>query len=192
MLPPLVPPAGARGGSVRGGGAADSRGAHRRGGPVRLLPAFLSAFPRIPPTPSRRLHESFNLGRNVMLFSGRRCEAAVPGLAAAVAAASSLARDGAHLALARHRLRSRVAPQESDMPRSARFVPCCLKIASSQPAAPRLFTALSCVISCPSRLFSPLTGDAVVLSPACASFDEFRGFEHRGEVFRELVREMMR
>ena len=33
-------------------------------------------------------------------------------------------------------------------------------------------------------------GDAVVLSPACASFDEFDDFEHRGDVFRALVREM--
>jgi UDP-N-acetylmuramoylalanine--D-glutamate ligase len=33
-------------------------------------------------------------------------------------------------------------------------------------------------------------GDTVVLSPACASFDEFDDFEHRGDVFRALVREM--
>jgi UDP-N-acetylmuramoylalanine--D-glutamate ligase len=33
-------------------------------------------------------------------------------------------------------------------------------------------------------------GDKVLLSPACASFDEHRGFEHRGTHFKELVTEI--
>jgi UDP-N-acetylmuramoylalanine--D-glutamate ligase len=35
------------------------------------------------------------------------------------------------------------------------------------------------------RLAEP--GDVVLLSPACASFDQFQDFEHRGRVFKELV-----
>ncbi len=33
-------------------------------------------------------------------------------------------------------------------------------------------------------------GDAVVLSPACASFDEFSNYEQRGRVFKDIVRAM--
>lgn len=33
-----------------------------------------------------------------------------------------------------------------------------------------------------------VSGDSVLLSPACASFDMFNSFEHRGDVFRSLVR----
>jgi UDP-N-acetylmuramoylalanine--D-glutamate ligase len=33
-------------------------------------------------------------------------------------------------------------------------------------------------------------GDTVLLAPACASFDQFSGFEHRGRVFKDLVRSL--
>ncbi len=35
------------------------------------------------------------------------------------------------------------------------------------------------------------TGDVVLLSPACASYDMFDNFQHRGKVFAELVRQII-
>ncbi len=35
-----------------------------------------------------------------------------------------------------------------------------------------------------------VSGGNVLLSPACASFDMFRDFEHRGEVFKEIVQRL--
>ncbi|MEO8595066.1 MAG: UDP-N-acetylmuramoyl-L-alanine--D-glutamate ligase [Candidatus Solibacter sp.] len=33
-------------------------------------------------------------------------------------------------------------------------------------------------------------GDTVLLAPACASFDQFQSFEHRGQVFKEIVQSL--
>ncbi len=37
---------------------------------------------------------------------------------------------------------------------------------------------------------SAVQGDIVLLAPACASFDQFQDFEHRGRVFKQLVEEL--
>jgi len=39
---------------------------------------------------------------------------------------------------------------------------------------------------------SPAEAPVVLLSPACASFDQFRDFEHRGDVFRTLVADIVK
>jgi UDP-N-acetylmuramoylalanine--D-glutamate ligase len=33
-------------------------------------------------------------------------------------------------------------------------------------------------------------GDVILLAPACASFDQFQNYEHRGRVFKDLVRQL--
>jgi UDP-N-acetylmuramoylalanine--D-glutamate ligase len=43
-----------------------------------------------------------------------------------------------------------------------------------------------------SAFAEAMTGDNIVLSPACASFDKFRNFEHRGQVFIDIVKSIAR
>jgi UDP-N-acetylmuramoylalanine--D-glutamate ligase len=51
-----------------------------------------------------------------------------------------------------------------------------------------VWITLEDAVAAAARSASP--GDVVILTPACASFDQFTGFEHRGEEFRRLVQKL--
>ena len=51
----------------------------------------------------------------------------------------------------------------------------------------QLLTAKSMESALDVALEQAKAGEVVLLSPACASFDEFHSFEERGEVFKKLV-----
>jgi UDP-N-acetylmuramoylalanine--D-glutamate ligase len=48
--------------------------------------------------------------------------------------------------------------------------------------------SLPVAVHCAAQAARP--GDAVILSPACASFDMFRDYRHRAEVYRDAVCEL--
>lgn len=50
--------------------------------------------------------------------------------------------------------------------------------------------SMDSAVQAAARLARP--GDAVLLSPACASFDMFKGYDHRGDVFTDAVRRLLK
>ena len=59
--------------------------------------------------------------------------------------------------------------------------------AAQAPADFQLLTAKNMESALDVALEQAKAGEVVLLSPACASFDEFHSFEERGEVFKKLV-----
>ncbi len=57
-------------------------------------------------------------------------------------------------------------------------------------SVPRLETAASMIDALGIARAMAQPGDVVLLSPACASFDEFSGYAHRGDVFSDAVMHM--
>ena len=70
-----------------------------------------------------------------------------------------------------------------------RFVAAFQDAAATAPADFKLLTGDHLADSLDIALNEAASGEVVLLSPACASFDEFNSFEHRGEVFKALVAE---
>lgn len=50
--------------------------------------------------------------------------------------------------------------------------------------------SMDSAVQAAARLAQP--GDAVLLSPACASFDMFKGYDHRGQAFADAVRRLLK
>ena len=63
-----------------------------------------------------------------------------------------------------------------------------VKNASPSVVSIKIADSLACAVGEASSLAK--SGDVVVLSPACASYDMFDNFTHRGQVFCELIKKM--
>ena len=61
------------------------------------------------------------------------------------------------------------------------------QIVSSKNSAPEIDHAETLETAIRHAAEAAKPGDIVLLAPACASFDQFRNYEHRGKVFKQLV-----
>jgi UDP-N-acetylmuramoylalanine--D-glutamate ligase len=93
--------------------------------------------------------------------------------------------------------RGKKAPYAPLAPAFAGRVKALLTLGEDAPAIERELGTLGATESCgdlpravarAARLAAP--GDVVLLSPACASYDQFRNYEERGEAFRKLVADL--
>jgi UDP-N-acetylmuramoylalanine--D-glutamate ligase len=64
------------------------------------------------------------------------------------------------------------------------------KIASQVQDATELVRSVTLQRAVRQAFEAAKSGDVVLLAPACASFDQFKSYEHRGRVFKELVQSL--
>ena len=62
------------------------------------------------------------------------------------------------------------------------------QIVSAKSGGPELVHAETLENAVRKAHAAAVAGDVVLLAPACASFDQFKNYEHRGQVFKEIVR----
>lgn len=73
-----------------------------------------------------------------------------------------------------------------------RFAEAIREAAASEKSPCAVAEAAHMIDACEASLALARPGDAVLLSPACSSFDEFSGFEERGRVFKDWVRDAVK
>jgi UDP-N-acetylmuramoylalanine--D-glutamate ligase len=174
---PLIP-----GRHNRENAAAATTAARILGAPDERIAAALRAFPGV----AHRLELVAEHGgvRYVNDSKATNVSAALTGIAA-------YASEPVHLILGGSRKGEDFAPLAAALGANVKSVhligDTADELAAVLPRATRagdLATALAQIAAAP--------GDVVLLSPACASYDQFRDFEHRGEEFRRLVANLAR
>ena len=146
------------------------------------IAAGLSAFPGVP-------HRLELVGeRSRVRFVN---DSKATNVAAARRALAAYAGEPVHLILGGSLKGEDFAPLAADVGSNVRSVhligDAAAQLQAVFPAASNDGT-LAAAVSRAAALASP--GEVVLLSPACASYDQFENFEQRGEAFRELVRDL--
>jgi UDP-N-acetylmuramoylalanine--D-glutamate ligase len=169
-----------RGAHNRENAAAATAAARALGVPDEAIADALRTFPGVP----HRLEPVRELGGVLYVNDSK-----ATNVAAALKALAAYEHEPVHLILGGSRKGEDFAPLAAALGPNVRSVhligETAEELASAIPQAERdgdLASALDAIEARP--------GDVVLLSPACASYDQFRDFEARGEEFRRLVQNL--
>ena len=185
---------------VRGRRRAAGRAAHSaarttaRTRPPRRRPRARSASPtsdRARParrSPASRTGSSSSASANGVRYVN---DSKATNVAAALRALAAYADEPVHLILGGSRKGEDFAPLAAAIGPNVRSVYLIGETADELAAAlPRRRTTTATSATALAAASTREPGDVVLLSPACASYDQFRDFEQRGEEFRRLVQNL--